>query len=96
MAVNQAPFVEPLIPLVGNVTAQPLRTLEDIRADLQLQLTSRVRWTESIQMMAANGVRTFIELGSGNVLTGLLKRILPEAEGYTIGNPEDFEQLSRL
>ena len=96
MAVNQAPFVEPLIPLVGNVTAQPLLTLEDIRADLQLQLTSRVRWTASIQMMAASGVKTFIELGSGNVLTGLLKRILPDAEGYAVGNPEDFEQLSRL
>ncbi len=96
LAVNQAPFVEPLIPLVGNVTARPLPTLDAIRADLQLQLTSRVRWTESIQMMAANGVKTFIEIGSGNVLTGLLKRILPEAEGYAVGNPEDFEQLPQL
>ncbi len=96
LAVNQAPFVEPLIPLVGNVTARPLPTLDAIRADLQLQLTSRVRWTESIQMMAASGVKTFIEIGSGNVLTGLLKRILPEAEGYAVGNPEDFEQLPHL
>ncbi len=96
LAVNQAPFVEPLIPLVGNVTARPLPTLDAIRADLQLQLTSRVRWTELIQMMAANGVKTFIEIGSGNVLTGLLKRILPEAEGYAVGNPEDFEQLPQL
>lgn len=96
LAVNQAPFVEPLIPLVGNVTARPLPTLDAIRADLQLQLTSRVRWTESIQMMAANGVKTFIEIGSGNVLTGLLKRILPEAEGYAVGNPEDFKQLPQL
>ncbi len=96
LAVNQALFVEPLIPLVGNVTARPLPTLDAIRADLQLQLTSRVRWTESIQMMAANGVKTFIEIGSGNVLTGLLKRILPEAEGYAVGNPEDFEQLPQL
>ncbi|OGO29729.1 MAG: [acyl-carrier-protein] S-malonyltransferase [Chloroflexi bacterium RBG_16_54_18] len=96
LAVNHSPFVEPLIPLVGNVTARPLTTRDDIRADLQLQLTSRVRWTESIQMMAASGVKTFIEIGSGNVLTGLLKRILPEAEAYSIGNPEDFEQLSWL
>jgi len=96
LAVNLAPFVEPLIPLVGNVTAQPLPTLDAIRADLQLQLTSRVRWTESIQMMAASGVTTFIEIGSGNVLTGLLKRILPEAEGYAVGNPEDFDQLPIL
>jgi len=96
LAVNQAPFVEPLIPLVGNVTARPLPTLDAIRADLQLQLTSRVRWTESIQMMAASGVKTFIEIGSGNVLTGLLKRILPEAEGYAVGNPEDLEQLPQL
>lgn len=93
LAVNQSPFVEPHIPLVGNVTAQAHTSVDSIRADLQLQLTSRVRWTETIQNMAAGGVTTFIEIGSGNVLTGLLKRILPEAHGYSLANPEDFDQL---
>lgn len=92
-AVSQAPLVEPQVPLVGNVTAQPLPTVADIRADLQLQLTSRVRWTETIQNMASAGVRHFIELGSGNVLGGLIKRIHPEAQVSSLGNPEDFDKI---
>jgi len=60
---------------------------------LQDQLTHRVRWTESIQWMIAQGVTTFIELGSGTVLTGLLKRIDREALGFNLGTPADFEKL---
>jgi [acyl-carrier-protein] S-malonyltransferase len=92
-AVDDAPFHEPAIPLVGNVTALPLTTAADIRLDLQGQLTSRVRWTESIQGMVARGVTTFVEIGSGSVLTGLLKRIDRDARGLTLGAPEDFERL---
>ena len=66
---------DPSPPLIGNVSASPLDTAEQIFEDLQAQLTSRVRWTESIQFMIANGVNFFYEIGSGKVLTGLLKRI---------------------
>jgi [acyl-carrier-protein] S-malonyltransferase len=52
-----------------------------------------VRWTDSIRAMRKAGVSTFIELGSGNVLTGLLKRIDAEAEGVGLGEPDDFEKL---
>jgi [acyl-carrier-protein] S-malonyltransferase len=93
-AVLQAGIVDPLIPLVGNVTALPLTTAAEIRSDLQAQLTSRVRWTESIQEMAARGVTTFIELGSGSVLTGLIKRIDEQAQGISISNPADFTKLA--
>ena len=93
-AVDAAPLRQPRVPVVGNVTAAPLATAEDIRADLRAQLTSCVRWTESIQFMRAQGVDTFIELGSGNVLCGLLKRIDRKAKRIALGKPDDFEKLT--
>lgn len=95
LAIDQAPFSAPRIPLVGNVTASALTTAADIQADLRMQLTERVRWTETIQGMVERGIRTFIEIGSGNVLTGLLKRISPQAEGFSLGNPDDFDWLAK-
>jgi [acyl-carrier-protein] S-malonyltransferase len=65
----------------------------DIKNDLCAQLTSRVRWTESIQYMISQGVNTFIELGSGNVLAGLIRRIDREVTTLSLGKPEDFEKL---
>jgi [acyl-carrier-protein] S-malonyltransferase len=93
-AVDQAPLIDPVIPLVGNVTALPLTTAAEIRADLQAQLTSRVRWTESIQEMVSRGVNTFIEIGSGTVLTGLIKRIDARVQCLSLGSASDFEKLS--
>jgi [acyl-carrier-protein] S-malonyltransferase len=93
-AVDAAPVAEPVMPLIGNVSATPLVTAGQIRADLQAQLTSRVRWTESVQTMIAQGASTFLELGSGNVLNGLLKRINREVTGVALGAPADFEKLN--
>lgn len=92
-AVAAAGVQDPAIPIIGNVSAQPLATAQDVRADLRQQLTARVRWTESIQALAAQGVTTFIELGSGSVLCGLLKRIDPNLRGLSIGEPGDFAKL---
>jgi [acyl-carrier-protein] S-malonyltransferase len=92
-AVEATPLVDPILPLVGNVTASPLSTAQALRQDLQDQLTHRVRWTESTQWMTAQGVTTFIEFGSGTVLTGLLKRIDREAQGFNLGTPADYEKL---
>ncbi len=92
-AVDSAPLTDPIIPLVGNVTATPLTTASAIRGDLQAQLNSRVRWTESIQFLITHGVTTFLEIGSGTVLTGLLKRIDGQAQGIALRSPGDFEQL---
>ena len=92
-AVEEALIQDPHTPLVGNVTAAPLTNTEAIRQDLRAQLTSRVRWTESIQFMIAHGVDTFIELGPGNVLAGLIKRIDRQVKAYPLGNPEDFDRL---
>ncbi len=94
-AVQAAPIRDSLLPLVGNVSAEPLSSADQLRNDLQAQLTSRVRWSESIQTMIRLGVTTFIELGNGSVLTGLLKRINPEVRGFTLGMPADFEKLAK-
>lgn len=93
-AVDTAPIADARVRLIGNVTAAPLITAGEIRGDLQAQLNSRVRWTESILNMISQGVSTFIELGSGSVLTGLLKRIDRQVKGIPLGTPIDFEKLS--
>jgi [acyl-carrier-protein] S-malonyltransferase len=90
-AVASAPFRTPDIGVIGNVTASPLLTIEQIGADLQAQLSSRVRWTESIEYIGKAGIESFIEIGSGSVLTGLLRRILPEAQGIGLESPESIQ-----
>lgn len=92
-AVEQAPLNDPQIPIIGNVSARPLSSVAEIRSDLQAQLNSRVRWTETIQFLIASGVSIFFEIGNGNVLTGLLKRISRDAIGIPVGNPEDIPKI---
>jgi len=92
-AVELAPITDPLIPIIGNVNARPLYNTEEIRADLRAQLNSRVRWTETIQYMLEQGVKTFIEFGCRDVLVGLVKRINRKTNRITLGTPEDFQKL---
>ncbi len=93
-AVAEASIGDPAVPLVGNVTASVLTSANEIRADLRMQLTSRVRWTKSIQEMTRRGATTFVELGNGSVLTGLLKRIDEQLVGLALAAPADFEKLA--
>jgi [acyl-carrier-protein] S-malonyltransferase len=93
-AVAEAPIENPSTPLVGNVGADVLETADQIRGDLYGQLTARVHWTETIRNMRKGGVSTFIELGTGSVVTGFLKRIDGEAIGINLGEPADFEKLN--
>lgn len=95
-AVNSSGIKDPIVPLIGNITALPQSSAEAIREDLQGQLIHRVRWTESIQYMISHGVNTFLELGSSSVLTGLLKRIDREVNGVCISTPGDFDKLNGL
>jgi [acyl-carrier-protein] S-malonyltransferase len=92
-AVDAAGFVDSVMPVVGNVAAAPLWKAADLRADVIGQMQSRVRWTESVQWMAEQGVTTFIELGAGTVLGGMLKRLTAGARGLPLGNPVDFSAL---
>lgn len=89
-AVQAANFSDAIIPVVGNVSCSPLTRAADLRADVLAQMTSRVRWTESVRWLRAQGVTTFVEVGTGSVLTGLVKRIEPESLTLSLGNPADF------
>ncbi len=91
-AVDAAPLTAPRVPIIANVTAAPMRTTDEIRADLQAQLRSRVRWTESVLYMISQGVSTFIELGSGSVLCGLTKRIDRQVSCINLGAPGDLDK----
>jgi [acyl-carrier-protein] S-malonyltransferase len=92
-AVDTAAFIDPLIPVVGNVFASILKTADDCRTDVKSQMQSRVKWTDSIKKMSEMGINTFVEVGTGSVLGGLVKRIAPEATNYALGNPQDFDVL---
>ncbi len=89
-AVEATPMRPPAIPVISNVQARPLDGLSAIREELVLQLISPVRWTESVGWMAAQGVATFIEVGPGTVLTGLVKRIAPAARTANVGDAESI------
>lgn len=74
-AVDATPLRTPKVPIVGNVTAGPLTSPEAIRSELKAQLLSPVRWTESMRFLLQNGVATYVEVGPGDVLLSLMKRI---------------------
>lgn len=80
------PFEKPKFPIVSNVTAKPVSDVVQARQLLIQQLTSPVRWTACIQTMIAAGVSSFIELGPGNVLSGLMKRIDRSAAARAVGS----------
>jgi [acyl-carrier-protein] S-malonyltransferase len=79
----------PSVPLVSNVLARPTSDPSDIVRGLVGQVTGTVRWRETIAFMAGEGVDTFYEIGSGKVLSGLVKRIAEGAAGVAVGAPED-------
>jgi [acyl-carrier-protein] S-malonyltransferase len=93
-AVGGTHFDRPHIPVVGNVLASPLIDAAAIREELSAQLTSLVRWADSVRYMLQAGITTFIELGSKDVLTGLLRRIDENAQGIAINAPEDIAALT--
>ena len=79
-AIEATEFKSPVCPIYQNVSARPFTIRAEIKANLVAQLTSPVRWTQTVQNMVADGATAFIELGPGNVLQGLVKKIAPEAE----------------
>ena len=92
-AVDACAINDAVIPVMGNVHADVIRTADELRADIKAQMQSRVRWTESVQGMSGNGIQTYVEVGSGTVLLGLIKRIDSSAIGIALGNPQDFTAL---
>ena len=99
-ALASATIIAPRAPVVANVTARPTLDPEEIRRLLVEQVTGRVRWRESMEWMAGTkdsggGVTRFVEVGSGKVLTGMAKRIAPDAEALALNTPEDLEAFAR-
>jgi [acyl-carrier-protein] S-malonyltransferase len=94
-ALAGAKIVGPRAPLVANVTAQPTSDPESIRRMLVEQVTGRVRWRESVTWMAENGVTRFAEAGAGKVLSGMAKRIAPDAEALALNAPADLEAFAQ-
>jgi len=74
-AINATHFAKPICPVYQNVHAQPVSDAEEIRKNLIAQLTSPVRWTQTIENMIANGITEFVEVGAGTVLRGMIRKI---------------------
>ena len=83
----------PVVPLVANVSAAKEMSPDDIRDLLVRQVTATVRWKDCVTTMTGLGVDSFIELGSGKVLTGLIKRIAPDATAAAAATPADIEAI---
>jgi [acyl-carrier-protein] S-malonyltransferase len=87
-------FRDPIVPIIANVTAQPLTSGNQIREELLKQLCSSVQWQRSVEFMAGQGVGKFIEIGPGKVLAGLIKRISKESEMANIGDANAVKGLA--
>lgn len=93
-ALADAEILVPRVPVVTNVTAGPTSEPAEIRERLVRQVTGQVRWRESIEWLAANGVNSLVEIGSGKVLTGLARRIDRSLEGRAIGTADDVRAFT--
>jgi len=92
-ALEQSPPLPPGPPVVANVTATREDDPATISRLLVEQVTATVRWRESVLAMAAIGIDTFVEVGAGRVLAGLIRRILPEATTYSAGTPGEIDAV---
>jgi [acyl-carrier-protein] S-malonyltransferase len=92
-ALEKTPPCIPMVPLIANVSAEKETDPARIRDLLVQQVTATVRWRECVQTMVALGVDSFVELGSGKVLSGLIRRIAPDAATAAAGTPAEIEAL---
>ena len=93
-AIADIAFGEPMTPLLANADGHPLTTAEACRAELVEHLTSGVDWVAAVERMTAVGVDTFVEIGPGRVLTGLIKRIVPDAAAIPTDDPMSTDRLA--
>ncbi len=92
-ALGNTPPLPPMVPLVANVTAAKVVEPAEISRLLVAQVTATVRWRESVLAMVAMGVDSFIEVGAGRVLSGLIRRIAPDVSTASVGTPAEIEAL---
>jgi [acyl-carrier-protein] S-malonyltransferase len=83
-------FNPPAIPLVGNASARPLVSVDEIKNELKEQLTHAVQWQKSVEYMMSQGIEMFVEIGPGKVLSGLIKRIQKGTKTLNIGDAQSI------
>jgi [acyl-carrier-protein] S-malonyltransferase len=90
--INGMTLLAPTIPVIGNTSALPLTTVDEVKAELTRQLCHGVQWQRSVEYMIAQGVTTFVEIGPGKVLTGLIKRINRDVKTANVGDVESVKK----
>lgn len=93
-ALSDVAIAEPAVPVVANVRAEGVRDPDTIRSLLVEQVAGRVRWSASVEWMAAQGVTSFWELGAGKALSGMIRRIAKDAETLAVGTPEQVAEAA--
>jgi [acyl-carrier-protein] S-malonyltransferase len=94
-AVGQSTYDVPRVPVVANVTAQPMNTVEAVKEELISQIIHGIRWQQSVETMLARGITTFFEVGPGDILTKYIKRISPGALTFNISNAQTTSEIIR-
>jgi [acyl-carrier-protein] S-malonyltransferase len=89
LAIDKTTIVAPAVPVVANASAEPLASPAQISEELGVQVATAVRWHDSVTLMAARGVSTYVEFGPGKVLTGMVRRIVEGATLMNVGNAAD-------
>jgi [acyl-carrier-protein] S-malonyltransferase len=94
VAVAETPFQDARVPLVSNITAEPIMQVDELRDELARQVAAPVQWTRTVEYLAGHGVHTFVEIGHGQVLSGLIKRIARSAAILSVGGEADVSAAS--
>jgi len=91
--INKTLFNQFKVPVISNIKAVPCNKSDEFKSLLSQQITMTVKWRETILFMESKGVKNIFEIGPGNVLSGLVKRITKNIECFSIQNPEDMDNL---
>jgi len=94
-ALEDTELQMPCVPVVNNITAGPVSDPDQLKTDLVTQVTGRVRWRESVEWMAKDGVEKFAEPGTGKVLTIMLRRIVKDVSGVALNAPAAIEEFAK-
>lgn len=94
-ALEEMEICPPKISVVSNVTAKVENSSQEIKDNLARQIVSRTLWEESVRFIGSSGIKTFLELGPGKVLKGLLRKIDPQLKVYNIGTVEELEKFKQ-
>ena len=92
--LEETEFIVPAIPVIGNMTGEPLSTVAEVKTELRNQLTNPIQWQRTVEYIYGQGVPTFIEIGPGKVLTGLIRRINSEARTINLNDLESIKNLA--